>query len=364
MTELRLPHIPNNVYESKEAALLAPTHPFRLVECTSYKYFYNDLFDDLLYIDSLYQNSQAHSTRFQQHLLEVAQRILELVGRDCSILEIGCGKGYFIDLLKRLGCTKVHGYDSTYDGSDTSIKPRYFTEQDQGMSADVILLRHTLEHIPNPVDFLKRIIDINGRQDTLIFIEVPCFDWILRNQAFWDLTIEHCNYFNAESFRALFRRPVIDCMFDQQYLLVSSSASELNLCTLDSATKSIICEHDLTGFFPSLFNGALSLDLFGHGELKNCIRYWIWGAATKGVMFLWHMTRTSSISALPIGFIDINPEKDSKYIGCLGSQIHSPQYLRDYGRDGDLILVVNPAYLEEVSEIVEEMKINFRLAVL
>jgi hypothetical protein len=364
MTELRLPHIPNNVYPTKEAALMAPTHPFRLVECTSYKYYYNDLFDGLLYIDSLYQNSQAHSARFQQHLLDVAERILELVGRDCLILEIGCGKGYFIDLLKRLGCTNIHGYDSTYDGGDASIKSRYFTEEDQGFSADVILLRHTLEHIPNPVEFLKRIIEINGREDALIFIEVPCFDWILRNQAFWDLTIEHCNYFNAESFRAVFRRPVIDYVFDQQYLLVSSRASELNLFTPDSAPKSITCEYELTSFFPSLLNDALFLDLFGQGELPICMRYWIWGAATKGVMFLSHMTRNSSIPALPIGFIDINPEKESKFIGCLGSQIHSPHHLREYGRDGDLIIVVNPAYLEEVSGIVEEMNIQFRLVAL
>jgi len=364
MNELRLPHIPNNVYATKEAALMAPTHPFRLVECTSYKYYYNDLFSDLLYVDSLYQNSQAHSARFQQHLLDVAERILALVGRDCSILEIGCGKGYFIDLLKSLGCSNLHGYDSTYDGSDTSIKSRYFTEEDQGISADVILLRHTLEHIPNPVEFLKRIIDINGRKDALIFIEVPCFDWILRNQAFWDLTIEHCNYFNAESFRALFCRPVIDYVFDQQYLLVSSRASELTLSIFDGAPKPVTCKHELTSLFPSLLNVALFLDLFGHGELQISRRYWIWGAATKGVMFLWHMTRISSIFPLPIGFIDINPEKESKFIGCLGSQIHSPQYLRDNGRDGDFIFVVNSVYFEEVSGMVEEMKINFRLAVL
>ncbi|REN21137.1 methyltransferase domain-containing protein, partial [Mycobacterium tuberculosis] len=72
-----------------------------------------------------------------------------------------------------------------------------------GLSADTIVLRHVLEHIPQPFEFLKEIADANGGQGK-IYIEVPCFDWICRHGAWFDIFYEHVNYFRATDFERMF----------------------------------------------------------------------------------------------------------------------------------------------------------------
>src|SRR5690606_20833571 len=61
------------------------------------------------------------------------------------------------------------------------------------------ILRHVLEHITSPVDFLT---DLGAAAPGVpLYIEVPEVNWIFENGAFWDFCYEHCNYFSAKSLR-------------------------------------------------------------------------------------------------------------------------------------------------------------------
>ena len=62
-------------------------------------------------------------------------------------------------------------------------------------------------------------------EESIIIIEVPDFDWILKHQTYWDITYEHCNYFTMESIKNLFKLKKIDLIdvfnsFSGQYLIV------------------------------------------------------------------------------------------------------------------------------------------------
>ena len=57
---------------------------------------------------------------------------------------------------------------------------RYLNSDDR-IEADIVVLRHTLEHIKNPFDFLKMLRDIFG-DEAFVFIEVPQFNWIEKKQ--------------------------------------------------------------------------------------------------------------------------------------------------------------------------------------
>ena len=65
--------------------------------------------------------------------------------------------------------------------------------------------------------------------DPYILIEVPDFDWIIKKQAFWDITYEHVNYFSKTTFLKLFygRTKIIN-LFKGQYLLVLAKLSRLD----------------------------------------------------------------------------------------------------------------------------------------
>src|SRR5690606_23338008 len=94
---------------------------------------------------------------------------------ESDIIEVGCGKGVFIDYLRRRQFA-VTGIDPSYTGEDPAIQKRLFVPG-LGLRANGIVLRHVLEHIEDPVAFLTAIAQANGGAGK-IYIEVPCYDWI------------------------------------------------------------------------------------------------------------------------------------------------------------------------------------------
>ena len=116
-----------------------------------------------------------------------------------SLLEVGCGKGLFLERLLAAGFD-VTGLDPTYEGSNPRVIREFFTPE-VGIRAEGIVLRHVLEHVQDPVAFLAGLREANGGRGT-IYIEVPCLDWIASHHAWFDIFYEHVNYFRPRRLRA------------------------------------------------------------------------------------------------------------------------------------------------------------------
>lgn len=348
---VNIPAIPNNVYASLEASLESPLSPFELARENRYLYYYNTRFNQLQYDSSLYQNSQDYSERFLSHLLDVASFVKRFSSSEKKIVEIGCGKGGFFNVLSQQGFSNLSGFDAAYEGCDPRIEKRYFSDEDKGFNAEIIIMRHTLEHIPSPFQFLRSIIATNSNPNASIVIEVPCFDWIVKHQAWWDLSYEHCNYFSEESFRSAFPNSIIKKVFDDQYLLVKAdSADFLEFDNIPSQTYDDIKLESLFPFFQMRGNGMSDLHFWNQSYFHG--RYWVWGCATKGVLLLFHMKQLFSDYHPPEGCIDINPSKQSKYLPSLGYRVMHPEFLYSHLQDGDTIIVSNPAYHSEIESMV------------
>ena len=345
---MKVPSIPCNVYTSLAESLNSPLSPFLFARHKHYCYHFNKEFSKLQYDATLYQASQEYSSRSQSHYLNVASFVKRFASPDNRIVEIGCGKGGFFDVLSRQGFLNLSGFDTTYEGNDSRIKKRYVSHLDTGLSADMIILRHTLEHIPSPFDFLRSIFEINSNKNTSIIIEVPCFDWIVKHQAWWDLTYEHCNYFSEESFRRFFPGAIVEKVFDDQYLLVKADSADLiERVKIPSKTYDDIKIESLFSFFKTRHASIKDLEFWKESQSQG--RYWIWGCATKGVLLLFHMKESFSDYYSPVGCIDDNPGRQSKYLPSLGYKIMNAEFLYRNIQDGDTIIVPNPAYLAEIN---------------
>jgi len=101
--------------------------------------------------DSNYNNEQSLSFQFRNHLNSVAEIIDKYLGK-ANIIEVGCGKGFFLEMLLKRGFG-VTGFDSNYDGENPRVTKKYFEPSVMSTSRGLVL-RHVLEHIKNPVDFL------------------------------------------------------------------------------------------------------------------------------------------------------------------------------------------------------------------
>ncbi|WP_297099808.1 class I SAM-dependent methyltransferase [Thermomonas sp.] len=329
-----VPAYQNKMFETREAAHACPTGDVVIAQDPASGLVRNIAYEPgILCYDETYQNEQGNSPQFRDHLDQVLAKVTSAFGsRD--ILEIGCGKGLFVELMRDRGL-RARGIDDAYEGHAPYIEKRHFGAAVE-TCVDAIVLRHVLEHIPDPQGFLHLIAAANGHRG-LIYIEVPCFDWIMRNRAWFDVFYEHVNYFRLDDFHRLFGQ-VNDSghLFGGQYLYAIADLSSLR--TELPASARIDFPADFTRALDSLAEQALAAPLR---------RRVIWGAAAKGVMFshfLGH--RGVAFDAA----VDINPGKQGRYLASSGLRVASPEQVLDGLPPGSDIYVMNSNYLPEVSE--------------
>jgi SAM-dependent methyltransferase len=130
---------------------------------------------------------------------------------DEFLIEVGSNDGSLLEKIKSVGVKKILGIEPSKSLSQLSKNNGFqveCTHLDRDSSkrilesygfADVVICRHTLEHVPCPRDFLDAICLImkdSGR----LFLEVPSLkpiiDSRLHGHEFWD---EHLSYFSEET---------------------------------------------------------------------------------------------------------------------------------------------------------------------
>lgn len=328
------PVFQQRMYSSSDEARNCPRGDIRLVQDDLTGLVFNAAFQpELMEYDVDYQNEQAHSAVFKGHLEQVAAIVERTMGTD-ELIEVGCGKAYFLELLQSRGCS-ITGFDPTYEGENPAVQKRYISA-DMTLSANGIVLRHVLEHVPDPVEFLAGLRDVNG--GGLIYIEVPCFDWIVDNRAWFDIFYEHVNYFRRQDFSRMFGRVVESGhLFGGQYIYVVADLSTLKTPTATPADKIALPEDFL--------DSAIGADRVAHKGAA------VWGAASKGVIY--SLLRERAGNPVRV-LIDINPAKCGKYVPATGLRVVSPEDAMATLEPGADIVVMNSNYLDEIRQITRD----------
>jgi SAM-dependent methyltransferase len=338
----QLPVFQNRMFRTQEEARECVKGDVVLVRDLETGLIFNQAFrPELMQYDADYQNEQAVSSVFRAHLNEVTG-IISNHFHDQTLIEVGCGKGYFLEHLNALGF-KITGLDPTYEGSSPNVIKAYFTPE-IGLSADGIILRHVLEHVQNPVDFLKHVADSNGGAGK-IYIEVPCFDWICEHRAWFDVFYEHVNYFRISDFKRIFGKLYeAGHIFGGQYLYVVADLASLGRPCL-SEPDDFDFPADFLGTVVHYANMIKTQSMENmHGRCRSII----WGGASKGVIFAVFMQRAGA----NIDFvIDINPAKQGKYLAATGLQVSSPEEVLVQVEQGSTIFVMNGNYLPEIRQM-------------
>ncbi|HRQ57969.1 MAG TPA: class I SAM-dependent methyltransferase [Azoarcus taiwanensis] len=284
--------------------------------------------------DEGYQNEQAHSEAFKRHLEAVSGIVGRCLGRQ-GIVEIGCGKGYFLELLSANGFD-IRGFDPAYEGSNPLIQKSTF-QPTRALAAEGLVLRHVLEHVRNPYEFLDMIRAANDGRGR-IYIEVPCFDWILEHHAWFDIFYEHVNYFRLSDFFRLFGR--VDAsghLFGGQYLYVVAELSSLRSPRIEPASPVELPRGFLSSLGSMRSSGAVE-------KRPVCV----WGGASKGVIFSLLRERMGN----PVDMVvDVNPMKQGRYLAGTGLKVFSPKEALSLLPDEAAIYIMNSNYTAEIREM-------------
>lgn len=294
--------------------------------------------------DADYENSQAHSARFVAHMQSVAAMLRARLPRGARVVEVGCGKGDFVAMLGADGALDVRGFDRTYAGTDPRIEKRWLEPTDR-LDADLVVLRHVLEHIRAPHRFVEMLRDIFGPA-TPLYVEVPAFDWTLDHAAFFDITYEHVNYFTDAALAALFGGQVDAAgrCFDDQYQYAIAPLGRVDPAFGRAYDAGPWADTEFDALFPAL---AASIDAVD-AKLVDGRRCWVWGAATKGCLFLAHCATRGRVVDRIGGAIDVNPGKVGRWLPGSGVPIVDASQFVDRASPADLLVIANQAYADEI----------------
>ena len=116
-----VPLVQNKVYPNKLMAKNAQTIDVILGQSLDNGFVFSAKFNDsIINYDEHYQNEQSNSLFFQDHLNHMIGILNNnnLLGK--KIIKIGCGKGYFMNMLLDKG-EDIIGFDPTYEGKSIKL---------------------------------------------------------------------------------------------------------------------------------------------------------------------------------------------------------------------------------------------------
>jgi hypothetical protein len=365
----------NVMCATQAEARRAPKGEICLVFCRRCSFIWNSAFEpDRMQYRPGYENSLHASSRFQEYANALAQRLVARHGlHGKEIVEIACGNGEFLRILCRLGNNRGVGFDPGYRGdpeqdehaaSQTTFLREYYTEEHASRPCDLICCRHALEHIDNPVAFLRMIRNgIGNKRRTVVFFEVPNAQFTIRALGIWDLIYEHCSYFTSASLQRCFVRSgfaVRECgkAFGGQFLTIEVVPAAGTAQRVEAATGAPQpVAADVATF------GSRYRDRVANWEQKLSImqrrqqRVVVWGAGSKGVTFLNIVPGASIVRHV----VDVNPRKHGKFIAGTGQLIVPPQFLSDY--QPHVIIVMNGIYHDEILRTLRDLSVDAKLLI-
>jgi SAM-dependent methyltransferase len=130
---------------------------------------------------------------WRQHALYLHHRLAEeridrfliRMNRSIAVLDLGCGDGYFLDRLRRMGFTNVTGVDPSGPmvercrGRGLTARQGLLEDLPETGDADLVLLIQVLEHLDDPgaaLARIRRLLKTEGR----LLLAVPVCDSLLK----------------------------------------------------------------------------------------------------------------------------------------------------------------------------------------
>jgi SAM-dependent methyltransferase len=353
------PVLNNVTYKTKEEALNCIVGNIELLLCHNCNIVFNGAFDgELMAYTQDYNNERTFSHTYESYLNELVEVCSKGISAGTKILEIGCGKGNFLKRLCLTTGARGFGYDHTYEGDEqcgNNVKffKKYFNPFNCEEVFDVIIMRHVLEHIQSPYHFLESIyrhgvLSPNAK----LWIEVPGFEWIVKNGVFNDITYEHCNYFSKHALKNMvmsagFNVVEVRNIFEDQYILLKAIYVSQNSVELAKSNY----DGSLFKFHSKFYKKKEEYnDIINSGD-NICV----WGVSGKGVIFLSELAG-NMLKRIKYA-IDINPKKRGRFLPLSAKRVYPPEKLKEI--EGAIsVLIMNEMYEREICQNLDNMGVD------
>lgn len=262
------------------------------------------------------------------------------------ILEVGCGAGDILEVLKQLNCAFFgmefnKGFVEQLSSDGYSVFQGYPNSElltEPNLLFDAFLSFNVLEHAPDPKDFLIGLQKML-RPGAVGLIEVPNFDLITSKNMISEFMLEHLTYFTKSTLR---------------HTLESSGFEVLSVIEVwhDYLISAIVRRRHNNSF-----DNAIQVWRLLECQIKDFL-----GSFTKNEICVWGAGHQSlaSISILDLNekikfIVDRSNSKQGKYAPGSGIPIVSPSTLKS-SLDISCVIVLGGSYSQE---IIKDLLDNF-----
>lgn len=360
----------NMLWADRDKALNCPKGNISLGLCQNCTFIYNyALQPEKNQYDNRYDNSLTYSKLFQDFAKKFVLDLIEKFDlHDKVVMEATVGKVDFLSFFCSLGSNEGLRFDTSFINSLGDVKPHDFLKAVSDIPLGVLKKRgvnfvfsyHELEHANDPVHFLNELKDAVGENSKAVFYtSVPNIYKAFREGDFTDVMYEHACYFTIASLRYIFTKcgffirnimeegagfyssvcveATLDRYPESSFRIDPNEYSQVKLMALDFAKRSFsLVEKAKEDLCPVLDQG------------KHVV---VWGAGARGVTFL-NIIKDSRIKYA----VDINPNKQGNFIPGTGQEIIAPKVLVSYRPD--VVVVLNPSYLNEIKKTLSELQLD------
>jgi 2-polyprenyl-3-methyl-5-hydroxy-6-metoxy-1,4-benzoquinol methylase len=262
-----------------------------------------------------------------------------------KIIEIGCGNGDYLEIMKMVG-PRVFGIENSKDAVKNCIKKglnvqKGFVTNEKykiyGAPFDGFFIMNFLEHIPQAKKLLLGIAN-NLSENAIGLIEVPNFNMIIKQKLYTEIIRDHIFYFTKETLTNLLRISgftVIECSEIMNDYIISMVVKKINQIDVFN----IVYE------FKKLKNEINRYIL----KLKKAgKKIAIWGAGHQAFTLMSVCGLTDKIEYV----VDSAKFKQGKFTPVTHIPIVAPEALNE--NPVNAIIVIAGAYSEEVVRIIRK----------
>lgn len=359
-----VPVLCNRLFESEADARAAASGAIELCVCKACGLIWNAAYDaDRMTYDPGYENALHFSAVFQKYAEDLSAALVHRYHLDGGqVIEVGCGDGHMLDTLVRHGVRSAVGFDpsSARDTAFTKrdgveIVPEYFEASHADRPFDLLLCRHVLEHIDEPVPFLRMFREAIGDRNSAIYIEVPNGEWLVSSRSIWDVIYEHVTYWTRPGLDRLLRRTgfqptKLAAAYGGQFLQAEAVPAGRRATDVPEREPPGVKEAVAFGRFVDtmLEEWQSTLDALSGPAV-------LWGAGSKAVSFVNMVEGTDAL-------VDLNPRKHGLRIPGTGLPVVAPEALREIRPE--LVVIANGLYEQEIRKQVDDLGLQPQFKVL
>jgi SAM-dependent methyltransferase len=271
--------------------------------------------------------------------------------RNMKVMEIGCFDGAFLSLFEDcelLGC-EPNPIGDVAQQRGIDVRRRYFTRSEfPPNTIHLIVMRHLIEHLPDPVPILGDCAEIMANGASLL-IETPHIEHTLSNLVIGNFYHQHLHYFSRFSLEIMLRRA--------GFATVAYARKDFRQFVLAQYEGRPAAISAPDGYADELRAGLRRYRAHVAG-LKNSLNTWLNEKNARIAIYGASSTATGIIhlGSIPTERLAYLVDGDPRKLGFVApgttARVYAPEHLRE--DPVDAVIVASDFYAKEITDALKK----------